>query len=85
MNKNEQVSRGRRATTILEDSLVIEAFEKIDEKLMKGFRDSDLDDAETREVMFRMMRAMDLFKKHFEQVVRTGKNAETEILHSEKK
>lgn len=79
MTKSEQVTRGRRAATILEDPLIVEAFEKIDAKLMKQFRESDLDDAETREVMFRMMRAMDLFKTHFEAVVRTGKNAETEL------
>ena len=79
MTKNEQVARGRRATTILEDSLVVEAFEKIDAMILKKFRESDLDDNETREVQFLMMRAMDLFRTYFEKVVRTGKVAEKEI------
>ena len=86
--KNEQVARGRRAETILEDPLVAEAFEEIDKAIFKEFRDTALDDKESREAHFLMLRGMDLFKTRFEKLVRTGKTAEIEIQHkvkSEKK
>lgn len=85
MNRNQRIERGRQAKSVLENPLIVEAFEIIDTKLIEKIRDSDLDDETSRQYAFLMMRAMKVFKRHFEQVLMKGENAKIEPQSMRKK
>lgn len=75
-----QAARGERAQRLLEDPLVVEAFEAIEQKILEGWRESRAEEREQRENAYVMHRLLQSFREHFAAHVRTGELARTELL-----
>lgn len=76
----DAIRRGERARAILEDALVIEAFDGIEANLLAAWRASPQRDAEGRERLWAMVAAMDAFKAAFTVYMNDGAIAAQEVL-----
>jgi hypothetical protein len=76
----QQQARGHRAKRILEDDLVIEAFEKIETVVTEAWQNSPADAEKERYNAYLMHRLLKQFKEHFRQIVVTGDHAGKELL-----
>jgi len=65
--------RGARAQSLLDDELLIEAFEKLEEEYVIQWRNSPIRDTEGREKIHLAIHQLDMVKSHLENVVITGK------------
>lgn len=73
------VSRGARAKRILEDDMVVEAFEAIEKTIVEGWKESRAGDAKGRENAYLLHKILGQFKGEFERIVRDGEAAETAL------
>ena len=86
MNDNEarkaqqDVSRGVRAAEIMENPLVIEAFEAVEAVITSGWQNSKADDEKARENAYLMHRLVQNFKGEFKRAIATGKASEKRLL-----
>jgi len=79
MTPEEESIRADRAKEILENPLVIEAFETIERELTKALMNSPARDAEGREKLYLMNQLLGRVKKHFASVVNNGAMAKRTI------
>ena len=70
------------AQVLLEDPMIVAAFDGIEAELLARWRSSPTRDAEGREAAWMMLRAMDLFKAAFLHHVQNGR-VEREMLAME--
>lgn len=85
MTPEEESIRADRAKELLENPLVIEAFETIEFELTKALMDSPARDTEGREKLYLMNQLLKRVKKHFESTVNTGYLAKRTIADRLKK
>ena len=71
--------RAREAQQLLENPMLIEAFENVRTAAIEGWRKSPVRDAEAREKAFFTVRAADLIWAELESVVTNGKIAAARI------
>ena len=85
MTPEEEAIRADRAKEILENPLVIEAFETIEREITQALMDSPARDTEGREKLYLMNQLLKRVKKHFESTVNTGYLAKRTIADRLKK
>lgn len=85
MTPEEESIRADRAKEILENPLVVEAFETIEAEITKALMDSPARDAEGREKLYLMNQLLKRVQKHFESTVNTGYLAKRTIADRLKK
>lgn len=79
--KRRQADRGERAKRVLENELVIEAFEKMEKDIIEGWKKTAPDDDRGRHNAYLLDRLLRNFKAQFEQYLITGKAAQKELLN----
>lgn len=85
MTPEEESIRADRAKEILENPLVVEAFETIEREITQALMDSPARDTEGREKLYLMNQLLKRVKKHFESTVNTGYLAKRTIADRLKK
>jgi hypothetical protein len=85
MTPEEESIRADRAKELLENPLVIEAFETIEREITQALMDSPARDTEGREKLYLMNQLLKRVKKHFESTVNTGYLAKRTIADRLKK
>ena len=68
--------RARRAQSLLNDPLIIEAFETLEKDLLDTWKQSGTGDKETRESLWLAMRLLDRLRIHLQSILETGQMAE---------
>lgn len=81
---HKDAQRGREASQLLENALIQEAFSTIRENVLAKWEASKSADKEGREDAWKMIHAMNEFKRYFVNLVQTGKIAEHEISLTQK-
>lgn len=81
MSKDAQkeMIRGARAEHILSDQLVKQAFCDIREEMYSRIEKSSLSDQDTREESYLILKAMDVFERHFKKHIETGQLAKAAL------
>ena len=74
-----QAERGRHAKALLEDELLVEAFEKVDAFYMDAFRNSGAEEIETRERAWTALSLLKDVRAAIEGVARDGRVAATTL------
>ena len=77
LRRDEQ--RGIKARQILNDELVIKAFEDIKQMLYHKIEQSSFEQKEVREDCYRMLRASECFEGMFKRHINTGRAAEEKL------
>jgi hypothetical protein len=85
MSLDDDKRRAERAHHILNDDLVIEAFNAIEVACLEGWRNSDAPDADKREEAWRLLRALDAFRDLFKAHIENGKFADAVIAKQQPK
>lgn len=78
-------SRGIRARELLDNELVQEALTTIKAEYVKAWEASPARDAEGRERLWVMVKLVEKFKGHLEQVFEAGKLADAELVEIERR
>ena len=68
--------RARRAQSLLNDPLIVEAFETLEKYLLDTWKQSGTGDKETRESLWLAMRLLDRLRIHLQSILETGQMAE---------
>jgi hypothetical protein len=76
-----QVSRASRASALLNDSLLQEAFATLDAEYMKAWRATAARDSDARERLWQAVQIVGKVRDHLVRVVETGKVAKAEVEH----
>lgn len=79
MNLHEEAARGEKARQILKDPAIREAIDAIRDHAYKTIRNSNSRELELREDAYRFLKCIDIFEKHFESHISSGKVAESKI------
>ena len=74
-----EANRGMRASDLLNDDLMIEAFATITERLSSEWANSPVRDTEGRERIWMMQKLLQSLKGHIEEVLQTGKMAALQL------
>jgi len=80
-----QSQRGEHAKRILEDPLVVEAFEAVQSEIIRLWRSTEGHEAQDREKAYLMDRLLRNLRSQFEAHVRTGQMAQKELWAIEKR
>ncbi|BAQ16920.1 hypothetical protein [Methyloceanibacter caenitepidi] len=80
----EQANRGAQASAIINHPLFNEAFEKMEARILEGWKESAAEDHEGRHNAYLMQRLLANLKEQFEHCVRTGDAASKQLLQIEK-
>jgi hypothetical protein len=72
-------ARAARAKALLEDELIIEAFDTITRSYLDAWHSTGLDEQDKRERLWQAVRVTGEVKKHLKTVVSDGKLAQREI------
>ena len=78
-------TRGVRARELLDNELVQEALTTIKSEYVKAWEASPARDAEGRERLWVMVKLVEKFKGHLEQVWESGKLADAELVEIERR
>lgn len=76
----QQVDRGERAKRVLENELVIEAFEKLEQTIVDSWKGSRADEEKQRDNAYVMYRLLQNFKQQFKAAITNGEVARKELL-----
>ena len=78
-------SRGVRAKELLDNELVQEGLASLKAEYLKAWETSPARDAEGRERLWIMVKLVDKFRTHLEQVWDTGKLADAQLVEIERR
>jgi hypothetical protein len=76
--KEERISKGVSAKTLIEDPILQEVFEKLETSYNNAWISSGLDDVQKRETLYLSIRALSQFKLELESMIMGGKIAQKE-------
>lgn len=79
MDLYEEVSRGQEAKDILEKPLIQEFLTTIRDNLRNEFENSKALDKEGREEVWRMLKVVNEFERHFISIITTGEMAKQQL------
>lgn len=71
--QEDEVRRGRRAEVLLQDPLIVEAFEALDSAFYQAFRDVSPTDHASLIHLRLLMKCLDEFRGFFTEVITTGR------------
>ena len=77
MNKEEKISRGHQAERLLNDEILVEAFNALEMLYVSQWRRSET--PEGRENVFHCLRALDRLRAHLRSQVTTGNVTKKEV------
>lgn len=80
-----QSERGRRAKALLENELLLDAFDSIEKALLQAWRESNASEIDGREDVWRSTQLLNNLRKALEQHVISGKTAGKELLQIQDK
>lgn len=80
MTPEHEVQRADRARQLLEDELLVEAFQTIEQELTNAWQSSPARDIEGRESLWLQLKLLRLVRSKLETVVETGKVAQASLL-----
>lgn len=69
----KEAERGAHAERLLSDSLLQEAFQKLEERIIEMWRDAPIRDTEGQQLLLVRMRTLDEIRKHIETIAKTGR------------
>lgn len=75
----QDIARGIKAQQILNDQLVIDAFQAVKDEVYKQWQSSPARDAEGREKLFLMLKAQERVEAHLRSVMETGQLADATL------
>lgn len=75
-----KVSRGHHAKRIMEDELVVEAFDLIERQVIEAWQNSRADEEDERRNAYLMQRLLKNLRGHFQKTIRDGESASKELL-----
>lgn len=75
MNEEVEIVRGKKAESLLDNPLLLEALEAIEKKYEDGWRKSQPSQLDVREKAFLMLHVVGEFKQYLTRLVQTGKMA----------
>lgn len=77
MDESTEISRGKGAVRLMENTLLVEAFEAIESKYLKIWLDSRPTETTLREHAYLMLNSSKEFKMYLTNLINTGKMAAT--------
>jgi hypothetical protein len=78
MDSEQEIRRGHEAQRLLENPLMVEAFEAIEKALIANLMSVPLVDTQMEREIVRTLQVMGKLKGHIEQVIVTGRMAEVQ-------
>lgn len=81
---NADIARGNRAKLLLEDDLLIEAFEAVKAQYMDLWQATSLNDTATREKLFLAVQNVGFVRQHLVKVMDNGKIAKSDLEQRER-
>jgi hypothetical protein len=72
MSLEEEVRRGQRAESLLQEPILLEAFEEVEKVYHKEWENAPARDVEGRERLWLMLRLLKLVRGHLEEAAKTG-------------
>ena len=79
-----QQERAAHAERLLNDPLLKEAFEKLDDEFMRSWRQTSVNDTESRERIYSLCTALDAIKQYIAGVIVDGKIAKMNLEQQQK-
>ena len=79
MTPEQEQQRGRDAQRLLEDPLLIEAFDTLEQEIMRSWKTAPARDVEGREKLWMMLHLLQKARNHLESVMQSGKLAEATL------
>lgn len=73
------MARGNRASALLQDELLNEAFDRLEAEYFKGWKDSKPDDEKGRERAFVAISLLNGLRGHLRRVMETGHLAQQDL------
>jgi hypothetical protein len=70
-----QAERGRRAETLLNDPLMVEAFDTLEKKIEEAWRNSSSEDRQARDNAYLLIRLLTTLKSNLKAIMVSGNNA----------
>ena len=74
-----EIARGERALQILQEPLLVEAFETIEQELIEQWQKSPVRDVEGREKLYLTLLCLHRVQTHLQSVLETGKIAKATL------
>lgn len=74
-----RLARGERASALLRDEILKDAFTYLDEQFLQAWRQTSVDDTDARERLYYMSQALASVKGYIEGVVTDGKLAQATL------
>ena len=75
----QQRDRAVNAERILNEPLIIEAFDYLDAEFMRAWKQSSVEDTQARERIYNLCQALEAVKGHLKSVIETGKMAKAQL------
>lgn len=75
----EQRERAAQAERILNEPLILEAFDYLDTEFMRAWKQSSVEDTQARERIYNLCQALEAVKGHLKSVIETGKMAKAQL------
>lgn len=76
---HERVARAERATALLRNEILQEAFTYLDDQFVQAWRQTAVGDTENRERLYNLCQALQSVKGYIEGVVTDGKMAQAQL------
>lgn len=80
-----EYARGQEAKELLENPLLLAAFNEIEEGINRQWKQSKASDADAREKLYLMQRLLQNLKAGIQEHITTGKMAETQLIQLKEK
>lgn len=80
----DAVQRGDRAKALLQNELLVEAFDNLESKIMEEWKATDPEDKERREDAWRSLKLLQTLQGQFRRIVTTGEAASKELVRIKK-
>ncbi len=77
--REDEVARGKHAQRILEDELVVEAFDTWEKMVITTWRGTKFDETRKREDLYHQLKAFEAMKRGLTSVMRTGRLANEQL------
>ena len=78
-NWRDEIDRAAKAEAFLRETLVVEAFEKLEADFIDAWKNTAVADTENRERIFHLLQALNALRGHFKTVVESGKIAQVNL------
>jgi hypothetical protein len=75
----EQMDRGERASALLRNELLNEAFENLEEDFIQAWKHSPVNDSQNRERLYMLCQNLSALKGYLEGIVTDGKLAKAQL------